>query len=767
MWNLKLGQGGGAWPLKTIDNFVGRQHWEFEESEHDDVSAGDDIQSFRAQFAAQKYVRKHSSDLLTRHQLASQNPLSGPLPPPVNIAAVEDITAEAVETTLRRAVRYYSTIQADDGHWPCEYMGNQFIMPGMIIALYVTGAMNVMLSAEHKHEMLRHLYIHQNEDGGWGFHIEGHSCMIGTVLCYVSLRLLGEKLEDPQSMALEKARNWILKHGGATGTPSWGKFWLSVLGAYEWEGNNPLPPELWLLPYSLPIHPGRMYCHVRMIALPMSYVFGRRFVGEITPTVAQLRSELYNESYEDINWNAQRNNCAKEDLFYPHPLLQDLLWGTLHHVVEPILTSWPGSKLRSRALANVMKHVHYEDENTRYVCIGPVNKPLNLLACWIEDANSEAFKLHLGRVPDYLWVAEDGMKMKSYNGCQSWDAALAVEGLAATDLGDECTTAMTKAYHFLDKSQVRADCPGKIEDWHRHISKGGWTFSTQDQGWVVSDCTAEALKACLTVSKLPDSVVGEKIPDERIFDAVNLILSYKNPDGGSPSYETKRSYDWLELINPAETFGDDMLDYSCVECTSSCVQALVSFTKMYPEHRTNEIERYVQEGCEYIESIQLPDGSWYGSWGICYTYATWFAVVALVAGGRRYNTSPAIRAACSFLLSKQLEDGGWGESYLSSQNKVYTNLKGHRPHVAHTSWAMLALLAGDQADRNQEPLHRAAKVLINRQMGNGDFPQEEIVGSFFRTVLVSYSNYRNIFPIRALGEYRQKVFASKFKLNQE
>lgn len=56
---------------------------------------------------------------------------------------------------------------------------------------------------------------------------------------------------------------------------------------------------------------GRMFCHIRMIALPMSYVYGRRFVGEITPTVAQLRNELYNESYQEINWNAQRNNCAK------------------------------------------------------------------------------------------------------------------------------------------------------------------------------------------------------------------------------------------------------------------------------------------------------------------------------------------------------------------------------------------------------------------------------------------------------------------------
>ena len=40
----------------------------------------------------------------------------------------------------------------------------------------------------------------------------------------------------------------------------------------------------------------------------------------------------------------------------------------------------------------VMKHVHYEDENTRYVDIGPVNKVINMLCCWFEDPDSVAFK---------------------------------------------------------------------------------------------------------------------------------------------------------------------------------------------------------------------------------------------------------------------------------------------------------------------------------------------------------------------------------------
>ncbi len=36
-----------------------------------------------------------------------------------------------------------------------------------------------------------------------------------------------------------------LSLGGCTSIPAWGKFWLSLLNCYDWDGNNPVPPELW------------------------------------------------------------------------------------------------------------------------------------------------------------------------------------------------------------------------------------------------------------------------------------------------------------------------------------------------------------------------------------------------------------------------------------------------------------------------------------------------------------------------------------------
>lgn len=51
--------------------------------------------------------------------------------------------------------------------------------------------------------------------------------MFGSVLSYVTLRLLGEGANDGQG-TMERGRNWILEHGGATAITSWGKMWLSV-----------------------------------------------------------------------------------------------------------------------------------------------------------------------------------------------------------------------------------------------------------------------------------------------------------------------------------------------------------------------------------------------------------------------------------------------------------------------------------------------------------------------------------------------------------
>ncbi len=41
--------------------------------------------------------------------------------------------------------------------------------------------------------------------------------------------------------------------------------------------------------------------------------------------------------------------------------------------------------------------------------------------------------------------------------------------------------------------------------------------------------------------------VGAAIPAERVYEAVTVILSYQNSDGGMATYENTRSFHWLEV----------------------------------------------------------------------------------------------------------------------------------------------------------------------------------------------------------------------------
>jgi squalene cyclase len=211
-------------------------------------------------------------------------------------------------------------LQTDDGHWSGDYGGPMFLMPGLICAWYIMGRPKQMLSPHEVDAMIHYLTVHQQSDGGWGTHIESPSTMFGTVLIYVALRLLGMTAHDAVCV---RGRAFIRDNHGALYTSSWAKFYLCLLGCMEWEGHNSVPPELWLLPNWCPFHPGRMWCHARMVYLPMGYLYGIRYVypnAATDETILSLRRELYLESsYNAIDWNKTRHYIAPMDNYSPIP----------------------------------------------------------------------------------------------------------------------------------------------------------------------------------------------------------------------------------------------------------------------------------------------------------------------------------------------------------------------------------------------------------------------------------------------------------------
>jgi squalene/oxidosqualene cyclase-like protein len=742
---LNVKPGWKNWHLLTEK---GRQIWAFKPDSSDindhlrnaDTITDEEIAQLSEDFKFDKSSNPNSGDKVFRNTVINSNvrEFNGQIPPS------ENPEAQNVIDTLIKGINYYSYLQTEDGNWPGDYGGPLFLLPGLLIAAYIS---ETPFPKAHQEMMKLYLLNHQNKDAGWGMHIEGESTMFGTVMQYVSLRILGV---DKQHEQLIKARAWIKTNGGATGIPSWGKFYLSIMNLYDWQGFNSLFPEMWLFPKWLPVHPWRYWCHSRMVYLPMAYCYAQRIKAPENELILSLRQELYNEDFATIDWPEQRNAVCEKDCYTtPSPVLKWMNFFT--NAYEKVPCGW----LRKKAVAFILKYLNAEDEQTNYINIGPVNKAINSICIWhAYGKNSEQFKKHTARWYDYLWVAEDGMKMNGYNGSQLWDTAFASRAMLESNCGKLFPETIAKSYLFIDFSQIKSEHATHAE-FFRHPMIGSWPFSTAENGWPVADCTAEGLSATLAIHH--SGLVHPAIDDIRIKKAVDVILSYQNTDGGWATYELTRAPKWLEKLNPSEVFADIMIDYSWTECTAACVISLLEIQEAYPDYKNSELRKAISSGIHFIIQQQKPDGSWYGGWAVCFTYATWFGVEAISkAKGKGYYDDAVlltrIDKACAFLVSKQKADGGWGETFESCSKLTYTEAVVSQS--VNTAWALLTLMAADFS--NKSIIESGINVLLDRQTDIGDWPQENISGVFNYNCMITYANYRNIFPIWALSRYASR-----------
>jgi squalene-hopene/tetraprenyl-beta-curcumene cyclase len=147
----------------------------------------------------------------------------------------------------------------------------------------------------------------------------------------------------------------------------------------------------------------------------------------------------------------------------------------------------------------------------------------------------------------------------------------------------------------------------------------------------------------------------------------------------------------------------------------------------------------------------LPDGSWYGRWGVTYIYGTWSVLCALRAVGLE-TSHPALRSAAAWLIDIQNADGGWGEDGASYK----LDYRGYEPApstASQTAWALLGLMACGEA--GHPAVAAGIRYLQRTQSPDGLWEEEYFTGTGFpRVFYLRYHGYRRYFPLWALARYR-------------
>ncbi|CAM1505995.1 Fc.00g116320.m01.CDS01 [Cosmosporella sp. VM-42] len=634
---------------------------------------------------------------------------------------------------------FFERLQLPSGHWGCDSGGPMFFGAGIVIAWFVT---KTPIPSPVTTELIRYILAQVNShDGGWGLHTTGQSTVCGTAINYCVLRILGMEPENP---VLIKARTFLYQHGGAIQSSIWGKFWLAVLGVLDWDIVNPIPPELWLLPDWAPFAPWRLYAEIRVASQSMSYLYSKRwsYQGDI---VRDLRKEVLFQPVDEIHWESHRNSVAMIDYKKPRSLLLNCANWFYVRIWKPYFRT---DSLRNKAESWVSQLIDMQDKNTSYVGIAATDAPMNTIICYFRDGpDSISFQKHAQRLREFLWMTPDGMLINSTNGSQCWDTALLVQAVyhCGFHTDEKWREMLLKAYKFLERQQIRENAISQ-DLCYRQPRKGGWAFSNKDQGYAVSDCIAEALKAVILLAKTAQ--FPQIFDDQRLFDAVDTMLLYQNKSGGVSAFEARRGGEYLDYLNISEIFDRFMIEYDYPECTSSVVTALSLFRKYWPNYRKKDIQDFIERGTQWLKEDQRSDGSWYGSWGICFTYATMFALESLVSVGEYYDNSESCRGGCDFLLSKQRQDGGWSESFQSCETmKYHEDPSGSL--VVQTAWALIGLMEAQYPE--PQPLAKGARLLMSRQQSNGEWLNEAIPGSFHNFCTFSYPNYKFVFTLKALG----------------
>ncbi len=622
----------------------------------------------------------------------------------------KDLVGRASEA-VRKSRQYFFKNQHSDGYWWFELESNVTITAEYLMLLTFAG----IEDKERSGKMANHILRRQRPDGTWAVHHGGRGDISTSVEAYFALKLAGYSAEDSR---LEKARRFILANGGLAETRFFTKVFLALFGQYDWKIVPSVPVEIVLLPSWVPVNIYSFSSWARATFVPLSVVLDKKPVKAIPEargvrelTGAGLAREPHNGACPFLSW---------KQIFM---LIDRFMKATEES---------PLRRLRRKGLDRAMHWVLEHQEPTgEWGGIQPamVNSILALLASG-HDTSSEPVRKGFEGLEKYVIEQDGELQLQS---CISpvWDTALT--GLALAHSGLKAShPVLTGACRWLTERQIFSKGDWSVK--RPSVEPGGWAFEFLNTRYPDIDDTAVVLMLLNTCG------LHRFLRPQNLEKAVAWILAMQGRDGGWGAFDVDNN---MKLLNKTP-FGDleAMIDPSTPDITGRVLELLGALH--YPLS-----SKPVERAFRFLKKMQEKDGLWWGRWGVNYIYGTWSVLAGLQSIGEDM-TKPYIRKAVETLKLYQNPDGGWGECCESYANPGLRACGSTTP--SQTAWVLMALMAA--GERTCREMLDGIKFLLKSQEPDGTWQEDAHTATGFpKHFMIKYHNYRNCFPLMALGKF--------------
>ncbi len=584
-------------------------------------------------------------------------------------------------------------------------------------------------------QMARYLLRQQCSHGGWELFYGDGGEISTTIEAYYALKLSGYSQAEP---VMQQARNFILERGGLTKARVFTKLHLALFGAYPWEGIPTLPPWFMFLPKWFPFNIYTMASWARSSTVPLLVVIDKKPVYDL----GVYADELFAEGSRDKADSRLKNNDGT-------------IIGALFLAADKILKTLDRIGFVPRRQAGIQAAERWviERQDAPGDWAGIVPAMLNSILMFHSLGYSSKHP-YIKRGLDALdrFCIEEGTmadsELPQYLRLQpcispTWDTALGLSALM--DSGASPADPRVKAAgDWLLTQQIF-----RYGDWavfNRRGKPAGWAFEFYNDYYPDVDDTAAVIMSLLAM-KLDD----DEYKLEACRAATEWVMTMQCKAGGWAAFDIDNTQDlWNQM-----PYGDlkAMIDPPTADLTGRVLEMLGHWQSRLGEKHYREED--VKRAIDFLLSLQEKDGSWWGRWGVNYVYGTYLALVGLrsIAPFAGFDMeSDAVKQAAAWLRSVQNADGGWGETCDSYKKP---ELRGRGPSTpSQTAWALIGLMAA--GDYETDSVKQGIEYLLNRQNAEGSWPEAEFTGTGFPGhFYINYHQYRNQFPLTALGRYSE------------